>query len=88
MPHLTPQDKAFFKQNGYLIRHDLLTRAQIASAQGALWQSIEADRDDPASWVGARLGAPVPSSHPAIRATVMESPVFAIAEELVGKKPT
>ena len=40
MPHLTPQDKAFFKQNGYLIRHDLLTRAQIASAQGALWQSM------------------------------------------------
>ena len=85
MPHLTPQDKAFFKQNGYLIRHDLLTRAQVDAARDALWQGIEADRDDPTTWVGARPRAPVPPSHPAIRATVMESPVFAIAEELVGK---
>lgn len=84
MPHLTADDRAFFKENGYLIRRCLVTPGQIAAAQDALWEGIEADRDDPSTWIGAGPRVPVPSSHPAIRATLHESPVFAIAEELVG----
>jgi hypothetical protein len=82
--HLTTEDKAFFKDEGYLIRRDLLTPEQIDAAQDALWEGIEADRADPATWIGAGPRGPVPGSHPAIRATLHESPVFAIAEELVG----
>ena len=33
MPYLTEQDKAFFKENGYLIRNDLLTQEQIDAAR-------------------------------------------------------
>lgn len=85
MPYLTDPEKAFFKENGYLIRTDLLTAEQVDAARDALWEGIEADRDDPDTWVNAGPRSPCPGSHPAIRATVMETPVFDIAEELVGK---
>ena len=75
MPHLSCADKAFFKENGYLIRQDLLTQEQIDNARDAIWEGLEADRSNPATWIGAGPRVPVPSSHPAIRATVMESPV-------------
>lgn len=85
MAYLTTEDKAFFKDHGYLIRHDLLSQQQIDEARDALWEGLEAERDDPDTWVGAGPRVPVPSSHPALRATVMESHVFAAAEELIGK---
>lgn len=85
MADLTADDKAFFREHGYLVRHGVLSPAQIRGAQDALWEGIRADRNDPATWVGAGPRAPVPASHPAIRATLHESPVFALAEELVGK---
>lgn len=84
MPHLEPADKAFFKENGVLIKRGVLSRAQIDAARDALWAGIEAERDDPSTWVKAGPRVPCPSGHPAIRATVMESPVFAMMEELVG----
>ena len=85
MPHLTAADKTFFKENGYLIKRDVLTEDQIGAAQDALWQGIEAKRADPATWIGAGPRVPVQSSHPAIRATLHESSAFTMAEELVGK---
>ena len=51
MPHLTAEDKMFFKDNGYLIKRGLLSRDQLERAQDALWGGIEADRDDPKTWV-------------------------------------
>lgn len=84
MPYLTAADKAFFRENGYLIKHDVLSQAQIQAAQDALWSGIEADRNDPATWINAGPRVPVPSSHPAIMATLHEAPVFAMAEEMVG----
>lgn len=84
MSHLKVEEKAFFKENGYLICRDVLTSEQIKAARDALWEGIEADRDDPATWVGAGPRVPCPASHPAIRATVTESPVFAMMEEMVG----
>lgn len=84
MAYLTPAEKVFFRDNGYLVRNDLLTQAQIDAARDALWEGIDADREDPSTWVNAGPRSPCPGSHPAIRATVMETPAFAIAEELVG----
>jgi hypothetical protein len=85
MSYLTADDKAFFKENGYLIKRDVLSEAQIQAAQDALWSGIEADRNDAKTWVGAGPRVPVPSSHPAIMATLHDAPVFAMAEEMVGK---
>jgi|TARA_B110000263_G_scaffold192940_1_gene170990 hypothetical protein len=83
--YLTIEDRSFFKENGYLIRRDLLTQQQIDAARDAIWEGLEADRENPATWIGAGPRVPVPSSHPALRATVMDSGVFSAAEELVGK---
>ncbi|NKB69712.1 MAG: hypothetical protein GKR89_21795 [Candidatus Latescibacteria bacterium] len=85
MPHLSAEDKELFKEHGYLVRQDVLSRDQIEAAQDALWEGIEADRTDQATWIGAGPRVPVRSNHPAIRATLHESPAFAMAEELVGK---
>jgi hypothetical protein len=85
MPHLSDEDKSFFKANGYLVKNDTLSQEQIDAAQDALWSGIEADREDPDTWVNAGPMAPVPGSHPAIRATMFDTPIFEMAEELVGK---
>lgn len=85
MAYLTIEDKAFFKENGYLIKRGVLSAAQIQAAQDALWEGIDADRNKPETWVKAGARVPCPSSHPAIRATIAESPVFAMMEEMVGK---
>jgi ectoine hydroxylase-related dioxygenase (phytanoyl-CoA dioxygenase family) len=85
MPYLTHADKAFFKENGYLVKRNVLTQAQIAAAQDALWEGIQADRQKPETWIEAGPRVPCPSSHPAILATVYEAPVFAMMEEMVGK---
>ena len=84
MPHLTDEDKSFFKDNGFLIKRDLLRRDQIDRAQDALWGGIEADREDPKTWVGAGPRSPAGGSHPDIKATLHDTSVFAMAEELVG----
>ncbi len=85
MPHLTPADKTFFKENGYLVKHDTLTQEQIRHAQDALWEGIQADRNDPQTWIGAQPRVPIPGSHPALRATLYESPIFEMAEEMAGR---
>ncbi|MCY3789644.1 MAG: phytanoyl-CoA dioxygenase family protein [Gemmatimonadetes bacterium] len=85
MPHLTSANKHSFKENGCLIVRGALTSAQIQAAQDALWTGIDADRDDPATWIEAGPRTPVPAHHPAIRAAVHESPLFAMMEEMVGE---
>ena len=84
MAHLTLEDKSFFKENGYLIKRGVLSDAQVQAARDALWDGIQADRNKPETWVQAGPRVPCPSSHPAIRATVQESPVFSMMEEMVG----
>ena len=84
MPHLTGAHKTFFKENGYLVVPDLLTPGQIEDAQKALWTGIEADREEPESWINAEPRTPIQGSHPAIMSTLFDSPVAAMMEELVG----
>jgi hypothetical protein len=85
MPHLTPAQKSDFKENGCLTIREALMPEQVKAAQDALWEGIEADRDDPDTWVEAGPSGPAPGGHPAIRATVHDSPLFAMMEEMVGQ---
>ena len=78
MPHLTPAQKSDFKENGCLTIREALMPEQVKAAQDALWEGIEADRDDPDTWVEAGPSGPAPGGHPAIRATVHDSPLFAL----------
>lgn len=86
MSHFTLAEKAFFKKNGYLIKPDLLTQKQIDDAQDVLWDHIEADRDKPETWIDAGPKGNLPcSDHPAVVATLHDTPIYDMAEELVGK---
>ena len=84
MSYLTFEDKDFFKENGYLIKRGVLSDAQVQAPREALWDGIEADRNKAETWIQAGPRVPCPGSHPAIRATVQESPVFSMMEEMVG----
>ena len=85
MAHLTSADKAFFKENGYLVVKDALSEELVRNAQDALWEGIEADREDPQTWIGAGPRSPARGSHPAISATLHQSPLAAMMGELVGE---
>ncbi len=84
MANLSMVDKQFFKDNGYLIKRSVLSCDQVEAARNSLWSGIDADRDDPSTWVGAGPRVPCPGSDPSINATVNESPVFSMMEEMVG----
>jgi hypothetical protein len=86
MPAFTPQEKAFFRKNGYVVKHGVVARDLCERAVDAVWEHIEADRNDPATWVNAGPTGNLPcSDHPAIVDTVARTSVFELAEEIVGK---
>ena len=84
MPHLSPEQKAYFKENGCLVIRNALTPEQVHAAQDTVWASIDADRNTPETWVEASPRCPVSGNDPAIYATVHETPLFAMMEEMVG----
>ena len=84
MPHLSPEQKAYFKENGCLVIRNALTPEQVHAAQDTVWASIDADRNTPETWVEAGPRCPVSGNDPAIYATVHETPLFAMMEEMVG----
>ena len=82
---LKDDQKAFFKENGYLVLNDTLTDDQVESGVEAIWPHIDADRNDPSTWIGAGPISPKCGDDPALLATLYESPVYEAAESLVGK---
>lgn len=85
MMSLTADQKSFFKENGYLVLSDTLTDAQVDAGVDAIWPHLDADRDDPSTWVGAGPVSPKCGDDPAILATLFDSPVHEAAESLAGK---
>ena len=85
MPHLTAEDKAFFKENGYLVKESLVPKELCDAAADAIWSHLDCDRDDPSTYAGAKLAFPPVKEEPSIRAVTRDSPVFEVAEELVGR---
>lgn len=82
---LTSDDKDFFKTNGYLVKHDTLTDDQVTTGVDEIWKHIEADRDDPSTWIDAGPIFPKCGDTPAIIDTLYESPIYGMAEQLVGE---
>ena len=84
MALLTVEDKDFIRENGYLVRREMLSPVQIQNAVDVLWEHIEADRNDPAAWVNAGPRSPDCGDYPAIRATLYETDLFDMCKELAG----
>jgi hypothetical protein len=86
MSYFTNEEKSFFKQNGYVVKHNVVPKDQIENAKDVLWDHIEADRNDPKSWIDAGPKGNLPcSDEPAIISTLHDNPTYDMAEELVGK---
>ena len=86
MTHFSDEEKAFFKQNGYVVKPDLIAPARIENARDAVWEHIDADRNDPQTWIDAGPTGNLPcSDHPAIAAMTTHTPLYDMAEELAGK---
>jgi hypothetical protein len=86
MSYFTREEKAFFKKNGYVVKPDAVPKDQIEKARDVLWTYIEADRNDPTTWVDAGPKGNLPcSNEPAIVATLHDNATYDMAEELVGK---
>ena len=89
MPLLSSADRVFFKENGFLVKHNVLTEEQILKGREVIWENLESetdvDRNDPRTWVREGPRTPSGGQHPDIVGTLMDSPAFSMAEELVGK---
>ena len=50
MAILTPEDQAFFAENGYLVVRNVVPEADCDAVIDALWEFLEMDRNDPTDW--------------------------------------
>ena len=86
MSYFSKEEKAFFKKNGYVVKPDLIASELLKNVRNAVWEHIEADRDDPQTWINAGPKGNLPcSNHPAIGAMTTDTPLYEMAEELAGK---
>jgi hypothetical protein len=47
---LSPEDLSFWETNGYLILRNAVSSEDCAAARAAIWQYLEMEENDPASW--------------------------------------
>ncbi len=50
MPVLNQEDRAFWEQQGYIVVPDAVPPENVEAAARAIWDFVETDPDDPASW--------------------------------------
>lgn len=82
----TDREKTDFKEQGFVVKHDVMSPGLTDRAVDVLWEEIEADRDDPATWINAGPRENLKCDrHPDVRATLSDTPIQEICEELVGK---
>ena len=86
MIYFTRNEIDHFKEDGFVVKHDVVDRGLLDKAVECFWADMGVDRDSPESWVegGAKPNLPC-TNHPDVRATLTESPIQDMCEELVGK---
>ena len=53
MAYFTDEEKLHFKEQGYVVKRDVVPMHLIDKAVDVVWEEIEADRDDPETWINA-----------------------------------
>ena len=51
MDYLSKADKDYFKEHGYVVIRGALDQHVIEAALDVIWENVEADRNDPDSWI-------------------------------------
>lgn len=86
MSYFTQDEIDHFKENGFVVKPEVVDPKLLEKAVDRFWDEMELNRDDPESWVGGGRKGNLPcSQHPDVRATLTESPIQEMAEEMVGK---
>jgi len=85
MAYLKTADKEFLKEHGYKVVRNVLDQKVIDEALDVLWANMEEDRNNPETWIGKGYRTVPVGGHDAIKRTVYDNPVFAMAEEMVGE---
>ena len=88
MACFTQQEIEHFKQHGFVRKLEVVDRRLLARAADRFSDEIGLDRNAPQSFINAGprgLNLDV-TSHPDVRATLTESPIQQMCEELVGHK--
>ncbi|HEY8185914.1 MAG TPA: phytanoyl-CoA dioxygenase family protein [Pyrinomonadaceae bacterium] len=49
-PVLSADDLSFWKENGYVIVHDAVSKENCEAAEGSIWEFMGADSSDPDTW--------------------------------------
>lgn len=86
MAYFSDGEKNQFKELGYVRKYEVVDKALLEPAVERFWDDMELDRDDPKAWSeGGRKGNLPCGNHPDVQATLTESPLQEMCEELVGK---
>ncbi len=85
MSYFTTEEKRYFKKFGFVAKENVIPEDIRSRAINVLWDTIEADRDRPESWIDAGPKGNLPcNKHDDIGATVHNTAVYEMAEELAG----
>jgi ectoine hydroxylase-related dioxygenase (phytanoyl-CoA dioxygenase family) len=87
MPVLTPDDHAFFAENGYVVARDVVPKENLEAVIDALWAFLGMDRSDPDDWYREPLrpgGMVEMYQHPAMWANRQYPRVHQVFSEIFG----
>lgn len=85
MAFFTRQEIEHFKEHGFVRKPNVVDRELLTRAADRFYDEIGLDRNDPQSFINAApQGNLKVTSHPDIRATLTDSPLQKMCEELVG----
>ncbi len=85
MGFFTNRDKDQFRDQGFVVKQDVVRPELLEKAVGRFWDEIGQDRSDPGSRAnGGPPGNLNVTNDPDVQATLSDSPIQKMCEELVG----
>ena len=85
MALFTPPEVQHFKEHGYVRKAPVVDRQLLDRAADRFYDELPVDRNDPSSFVGVEPVTNLKAgSHPDVEATLTQSPIQQMCEELVG----
>ena len=86
MRYFEKEEVDHFKEHGFVVKREVVDRTLLSKAVERFWEEMGLDREMPDSWTEGGVRGNLPcGSDPDVRATLTESPIQDMCEELVGK---
>jgi len=79
MAYLTAEDKEMFREEGYMVKHDVVAPELMETARNVIWDNLDVDRNDPSTWIqGGKEGSQGMGGQSDFHALIYDSPLFTI----------